>query len=104
MSLQNFRTYQLAKEFYKDCEKIKCLAHVRDQLSRASLSIVLNLAEGSGRTSSKDKARFYSIALGSFRESYSIIDLLDQAELLKKYDFLGICLYKLHKATLNMSN
>jgi len=46
--LQNFRTYNLAKEFYKDCEKVSCKAHIRDQLLRASLSVVLNLAEGSG--------------------------------------------------------
>lgn len=99
--LQNFRTYNLAKEFYRDCEKLSCKAHIKDQLSRASLSVVLNLAEGSGKSTQKDRARFYRISLGSFRECQSILDLIDRPDLLKKYDFLGICLYNLHKYTLN---
>jgi hypothetical protein len=37
-------------------------AVLRDQLERASLSAVLNLAEGAGRSSRRDKARFYTIA------------------------------------------
>ena len=101
MSLQNFRTYNLAKEFYKECEKIRCQSHVKNQLSRASLSIVLNLAEGAGKDSFKDRARFYRISLGSFRECTAILDLLENETLLKKYDYLGICLYNLHKYTLN---
>ena len=61
--LKNFRTYNLAKDFYKDCEKINCKAHIKDQLSRASLSVVLNIAEGSGKASPKDRARFYRLNL-----------------------------------------
>ena len=36
-------------------------AELRDQLNRASISIVLNIAEGCGRRSPADKARFYSM-------------------------------------------
>ena len=95
------RTYHLAKEFYKDCEVILCKPHIRTQLSRASLSVVNNLAEGSAKPSPKDQARLYAIALGSFRECQNMLDLMDQTEMLKKYDFLGICLFKLHRNTLN---
>src|SRR5215470_12793437 len=35
---------------------------VKDQLERASLSVVLNIAEAAGRRSRRDKARFYAIA------------------------------------------
>ena len=51
-------------------------AILRDQLERASLSIVLNIAEGAGRRSRRDKARFYTIARGSAMESLALIDVL----------------------------
>ena len=34
-------------------------SHLSDQFSRASLSIVLNLAEGAGKHSKPDKRRYY---------------------------------------------
>jgi len=37
MSAQNFRTLALAKEFYKECERVPCKLYVRDQLARAAL-------------------------------------------------------------------
>ncbi len=46
----------------------------RDQLDRASLSVVLNIAEGAGRRAPRDKARFYSIARGSANESVALVD------------------------------
>jgi four helix bundle protein len=101
MLLKNFRTYHLAKEFYKDCEKINCKPHMKDQLNRASLSIVNNLAEGSAKPTAKDRARIYAMALGSFRECQGMLDLLEAQDLLQKYDFLGICLFNLHRFTLN---
>ena len=51
-------------------------AVLRDQLERASLSIVLNIAEGAGRRSRRDKGRFYTIARGSAMESLALIDVL----------------------------
>lgn len=51
-------------------------AVLRDQLERASLSAVLNLAEGAGRRSRRDKGRFYTIARGSAMESAALIDVL----------------------------
>jgi len=51
-------------------------AVLRDQLERASLSSVLNLAEGAGRRSRRDKGRFYTIARGSAMETLALIDVL----------------------------
>src|SRR5688572_17198817 len=51
-------------------------AVLRDELERASLSIVLNIAEGAGRRSRRDKGRFYTIARGSAMESAALIDVL----------------------------
>lgn len=47
-----------------------------DQLERASLSVVLNIAEGAGRRSRKDKRRFLAIARGSATETAAAIDVL----------------------------
>jgi four helix bundle protein len=59
--------------------------HLADQLARASLSIVLNLAEGAGKHSKPDKRRYYLTARGSSTESAALLDvclrlrLLDEA-------------------------
>jgi four helix bundle protein len=39
--------------------------YIRNQLGRASLSIMLNIAEGSGKFSDKDRRNFYVTARGS---------------------------------------
>ena len=49
-------------------------AYLADQLHRAALSIVLNLAEGAGEFSPSEKARFYRMALRSATECAAIID------------------------------
>jgi four helix bundle protein len=54
---------------------------LRDQLERASLSVVLNIAEGAGRRSRKDKARHYAIARGSAMESAAIVDVIARRKL-----------------------
>ncbi len=49
-------------------------ASLADQVRRASLSVVLNIAEGSGKTSGPDQRRFYAIARGSAMECGAIVD------------------------------
>ncbi len=97
-ALKNFRTYGLALEFHKACKEIQLKPSLKDQLIRASEGIVLTLAEGSARPTAKDRARFYAMALASFRESQAALQLGGQPDLLTRYDHLGACLYKLSRS------
>ncbi|MBP9673927.1 MAG: four helix bundle protein [Bacteriovoracaceae bacterium] len=93
----NFKTYQLAKELYQVCKNLKAPLHLKDQLLRASSSVVLNLAEGSGKETRKDKRKFFVIAFGSLREVSAILDLLytKDANILNLLDKASAHLYKL---------
>jgi four helix bundle protein len=98
--LQNFRTFQISVGFYKECLKIKLPRHLKDQMNRASSSISLNLAEGYGKSTYKDQRKFFHIAMGSLRESQSILILSDMTKS-KEYQIanhLGASLYKLINA------
>lgn len=55
--------YEITKGFPK--EERFCLI---DQIRRAAVSIVSNIAEGFSRNTTKDKCQFYSLALGSLSE------------------------------------
>ena len=46
-----------------------------DQLRRASVSIVSNIAEGTSRVAIKEKIHFVDIAYGSLMETYSQLDV-----------------------------
>jgi four helix bundle protein len=48
----------------------------KDQLDRASTSIVLNLAEGNGNRSHPDRCRYFDIARGSSVECAACLDVL----------------------------
>ena len=56
--------------------EIAVKAAAKDQLDRASTSIPLNIAEGNGKFSGKDRARFLEIARGSALECAACLDVL----------------------------
>ena len=59
-------------------------AIIADQLKRASLSIPLNIAEGTGKTTTADKSRYYSIARGSAMECGAILNVCVVMKLIEK--------------------
>ncbi len=70
--------YDVALELQVLCGTLAPAGHrvLQDQLERASLSVVCNIAEGAGRRSRKDKRRMYAMARGSAAETAAIVDVL----------------------------
>jgi len=73
--LENFKAYQLAKDFYWICKTVKLPGFLQEQLMRASSSVALNVSEGSGRRTPPDQRRHFSIAFGSLQECRTILEL-----------------------------
>ena len=101
--LRTFQAFQIAKEIYASCKLLRLPNFLRDQLLRASSSVALNLAEGSGKRTEKEQERFYSIAPGSLREVEAVLELENvfDRELLAKVDRLGAMLFSLSRKTVN---
>lgn len=60
--------------------------YAKDQLGRASLSIMLNIAEGSAKFSNKDRRNFYVTARGSTFECAALISFLhDEGEISNEF-------------------
>lgn len=79
---EKLAVYSDALWFYSDAavilkaDEFKGQDHIRDQFRRAALSIVLNIAEGTGKYHAIDKRRFYHIARGSAAECSALIDVM----------------------------
>ena len=78
---EKLTVYQKAKAFHKEIAawlkaNPKIDSITRDQLRRAALSNPLNIAEGKGRFTPKDRRNFYVIARSSVFEVVAILDIL----------------------------
>jgi four helix bundle protein len=83
---ERLEVYRVSLEFVAGAQRMissitKGHVHLADQLHRASTSIVLNIAEGAGEFSRKEKARFYRMALRSATECAGVLDLFRCLEL-----------------------
>jgi four helix bundle protein len=78
MDFERLDCYQVALRFTSLAALLIPRGHraLRDQLTRAALSIPLNIAESAGRSTAADKAHFIAIARGSAMECGAIVDVL----------------------------
>jgi four helix bundle protein len=77
---ERLQVYQVALDFFDLADEIvehlpRGRGHLADQLTRASLSIVNNIAEGPGKFSKGDKRRYYLSAMGSSTECAAMLDV-----------------------------
>lgn len=72
--------YDLTKKFPTDEQ-----FGITSQIRRSSLSISNNIAEGSGKITAKDKARYTTIAYGSTAETLNIIIVCKEIGLINQH-------------------
>lgn len=107
---QKLEVYKKSKVFHVSCKaliiKYKFDRYVNDQLGRASFSVPLNIAEGSGKFSSKDRKNYFTTARASVFECVAILDILSDENaisegelenLMKNADELSRILYVMIK-------
>ena len=81
LSYEKLDVYQCAIQFVARAVTLsqqmpKGYATLADQLRRAAMAIPLNIAEGVGKPSLADQARFHAIARGSAMECGAILDVM----------------------------
>ena len=79
LDAERLDVYRVALEFHALAASLplgRGLRELRDQLERASTSIVLNTAEAAGRRAPADRARFFAMARGSATECAPILDIV----------------------------
>ena len=92
LSFQKLRVYQRSIEFLALVLEInsalpKGHAELADQLLRASQSQPRNIAEGAGRRTAIDQARFYTHARGSAMEAAAALDTMRVMKLVSETSY-----------------
>ena len=87
-----FKVYQDAKNLHRKVVYLtkdypREFLYLKDQLRRSSLSIILQIAEGSAKSSDKDFNRFIGIALGSANETGAGLDVSYGERLISQAEF-----------------
>jgi four helix bundle protein len=88
-----WKVYKDSQELFKLVLKIvrklprEYRFEVGSQIVRASLSVILNIAEGSGKNSDRELNRFFDISLGSLYEVLASVDTLLYNGFINKDEF-----------------
>lgn len=96
MDFQKLDVYKKAKAFYLECKKIILNSildrYVKDQFGRASFSIILNIAEGSGKFSKPDRKNYFVTSRGSVFECVAILDILSEQGIIDEVELKKLML------------
>lgn len=94
-----FRNFQVYQESRRLHNKVVILTrqfsndfyYLKDQINRSSLSVVLNIAEGSSKRSDKDFNRYLENSMGSVNETVSALEIALDNNLIskEKFDYLS---------------
>ncbi len=104
-NLQKLDVYNLAREnlraIINETKSTKDFGDIRNQIQRAALSVVSNLAEGAGSNSNANFARFLGYARASNKELHTQLEILSDLNklqninLINNVDRVGSMLYRL---------
>lgn len=89
---QQLDAFKIAKRFAVECYKFtKHLPaderfNMVQQIRRAGLSVILNIAEGASRKSPQERKRFYEISRGSLIEVDAAFDVAKELDYFKGYN------------------
>ena len=85
---EKLKVYQKSLEFSgwvtDNIREIQIKNSIIDQLDRASSSIALNIAEGNGKFTGRDRCRYLDIARGSALECSSCLDIMVVKRMIEK--------------------
>jgi four helix bundle protein len=101
------KAYSVNQAVYRFIKKNNSIPlYAKNQLGRASLSIMLNIAEGNSKFSNKDKRNFFVVARGSASECAALVHFLTEEDeingplkktLYSAFEEISIMLYKMIK-------
>lgn len=86
---QKLDVYQVSRTFVFECYKLSNLLPTEEkfgmisQIRRATLSVHLNIAEGSSRKSEVERKRYFEISRGSIIEIDAALDIANDLDYLK---------------------
>lgn len=97
--MRNFRQYdvwidamELVNKIYKVVEKFPTIErfYLVSQMTKSAISIPSNIAEGSGRNSEKEFARFLEFSLGSAYELETQLIIAERRKYIKQIESVAI--------------
>ena len=88
---QKLIVYKKTLNAYTKIDKVLCKKnidqYVRYQLKRSSMSMVINIAEGTGKSTNADRKNLYTIARDSVYESASLLEIIKIDSKISEYTY-----------------